>query len=100
MSSLPWHLYLLECDGRAIYTGITTDVTRRFAEHAAGRSRAARYTRGARHVRLLYTVELGDRALTARAEYRLKQLPRATKVRIVEECLARAALLDLLNLTP
>jgi putative endonuclease len=95
-----WHLYLLECDGRSIYTGITTDVERRLAEHAAGLSRAARYTRGARQVRLLYAVELGDRGLTARAEYRLKQLPRAKKLRVAEQRPDRGELLDLLGLAP
>ncbi len=99
MSARPWHLYLLECDGRAIYTGITTDVERRLAEHTAGLSRAARYTRGVREFRLLYTVELGERTLTARAEYRLKQLPRNTKMQIVEDQPGPEDLLKLLDLT-
>jgi len=99
VSARPWHLYLLECDGRTIYAGITTDVARRLAEHSAGLSRAARYTRGARQIRLLYAVELGERTLTARAEYRLKQLPRNTKVQIVEDQPGPGELLRLLDLT-
>ena len=99
MSAAAWHLYLLECDGRAVYTGITTDVARRLAEHAAGGRRAARYTRGAGRVRLLYAVELGDRALTARAEYRVKQLPRRAKLQLAAACPGRGQLLDLLGLT-
>ena len=38
-----WVLYLLECRGGTLYAGITTDLERRFAEHASGRG--ARYTR-------------------------------------------------------
>ena len=36
-----WHLYLLETAAGALYTGITTDVERRLAEHAAGRGAKA-----------------------------------------------------------
>ena len=32
-----WHLYLLECEDGSLYTGITTDVERRFAEHLNGK---------------------------------------------------------------
>ncbi len=98
MSAGPWHLYLLECDGRAIYTGITTDVARRVDEHARGLSRAARFTRGAGRVRLLHAVALGDRALAARAEHRVKRLPRAAKLRLAQLRPARDALLALLGL--
>jgi putative endonuclease len=93
-----WHLYLLDCDGRSIYTGITTDVARRVAEHAAGKGRAAKYTRGADEVRLLYAVALGDRSLAARAEHRLRRLSRPEKVRIARDVLAREALLERLGL--
>jgi len=41
-----WFLYLLECEGESIYTGITTDVQRRYAQHLAGIG--AKYTRSRR----------------------------------------------------
>ena len=82
MNATRWHVYLLECDGRAIYTGITTDVARRVAEHASGGKRAARFTRGRARVRLLYATEIGERGLAMRAEHRLRRLPRATKLQI------------------
>lgn len=98
MNGTRWHLYLLECDGRAIYTGITTDVARRVAEHAAGGTRAAKYTRAARGVRLLYAVEIGARGLAARAEHRLRRLRRAEKARLAGERPGRDALLARLGL--
>ena len=30
---LDWHLYLVRCHDGSLYTGITTNVARRFAEH-------------------------------------------------------------------
>ena len=98
MAADGWHLYLLDCDGRTIYTGITTDVARRVAEHAAGLGRAAKYTRGAGEVRLLYSVEVGDRSLAARAEYRVKRLPRGRKAELACVAPSRSALLELLDL--
>ena len=38
-----WYVYLIECRDGSVYTGIATDVARRFSEHAAGKG--ARYTR-------------------------------------------------------
>lgn len=55
-----WHLYLIECAGGSIYTGITTDVSARFEQHAAGLG--ARYTRSHKPLRVLVSFELADRA--------------------------------------
>ena len=46
-----WYVYLLECHDGSVYTGIATDVDRRYAEHAAGKG--ARYTRAHPPLRLL-----------------------------------------------
>ncbi len=80
MSDL-WHLYLLDCDGR-LYTGISTDPARRLQQHRAAGSRAARFTRGAERLELIWYVEVGSRSLAQRAEYRLRRLPRRVKLAI------------------
>jgi len=41
-----WYVYMIRCGSGAIYTGITTNVDRRFAEHQTSGPRAARYLRG------------------------------------------------------
>lgn len=94
----PWWIYILDCDGR-LYTGVTTDPQRRLREHRAGRTRAARFTRGATSVELRYAVAVGGRSLALQAEYRLKRLPRAEKLRICEQALSAAELLERLTLT-
>ena len=73
-----WHLYLLECEDGSLYTGITTDVGRRFDEHCRGRG--ARYTRAHPPQRLLASVPIGSRSDALKAELRLKALPRAEKL--------------------
>ena len=92
-----WWVYILDCDGR-LYTGVTTDPDRRLREHRAGRTRAARFTRGATSVELRYAVAVGGRSLALQAEYRLKRLPRAEKLMLCEGSPSAADLLEWLAL--
>ncbi len=72
-----WYVYLLECCDGSVYTGIATDVQRRYAEHAAGKG--ARYTRAHPPLRVLASFQHPDRASASRAEYTIKQLSPARK---------------------
>src|SRR5687767_7688696 len=72
-----WYVYILECRDGSLYTGIATDVERRYAEHATGKG--ARYTRSRPPVRLLARFEHPDRAAASRAEHAIKQLTPARK---------------------
>ena len=73
----PWFLYLIECRGGSIYTGITTDVAARYAAHAAGKG--ARFTRMHPPERLLAAIEYEDHSSALRAEYQTKRLKPADK---------------------
>ena len=72
-----WHLYLLQC-GRAIYTGITTDVDARMAAHAAGKG--AKYTRGRAGQVLLFQAPIGTRSEATRMERAVKRMSHAAKL--------------------
>ncbi|WP_412023218.1 GIY-YIG nuclease family protein [Burkholderia cepacia] len=69
---MSWFLYLIECADDSVYTGITTDVTARFDEHAAGKG--ARYTRSRKPRAVLASFPLPDRSSASRAEYWVKRL--------------------------
>lgn len=77
-----WHLYLLECrsgkGATTLYAGITTDLDRRYTEHAAGTG--ARYTRAHPPIRLLASRVYPDRSSASKAEAALKKLPRQRKL--------------------
>ncbi|VVE05979.1 GIY-YIG nuclease superfamily protein [Pandoraea horticolens] len=73
----PWFLYLLECAGGRIYTGITVDVDARYAAHVAGKG--ARFTRAYAPSRVLLSLPFADRSAASRAEYRIKQLTASQK---------------------
>lgn len=72
-----WFVYLLECRGGSLYTGITTDVERRYAQHVAGTG--ARYTRSFPPLQILGRFKHPDRATASRAEHAIKQLTPAQK---------------------
>jgi len=80
-----WFVYLIECRDGSLYTGISTDVERRYAQHLAGKG--ARYTRLRPPARLLARFEYPDRAAASRAEYAIKQMTPAHKRAL---CAARA----------
>jgi putative endonuclease len=73
-----YYLYLLLCADKSIYTGITTDVDRRFAEHKSGK--AAHYTRAHKPVKILYTEEHPDRSSALKREAEIKKWPRIKKL--------------------
>ena len=80
----PWVLYLLECSGERLYAGITNDLPSRFAAHCSGRG--ARFTRAFPPLRIVAASRLGSRSLALKAEYALKQRPRAGKVAFLASC--------------
>lgn len=73
-----WHLYLLRCHDGSYYAGITTDVERRFRQHAQGRG--AKYTRAHPPECVLGSRAFPDRASASRAEHALKRLPKQRKL--------------------
>lgn len=79
----PAFVYLLRCADGSIYCGWTSDVQRRFGEHAAGR--ASRYTRSRLPVELVWSVQMASQSDAMREEVRIKALPRAQKLALVTE---------------
>lgn len=74
-----WWLYVLECRGGVLYTGIARDVDARYKAHAAGKG--AKFTRMNPPLRILGRAELASRGLALKAEHAYKQLPRDGKLR-------------------
>jgi len=87
-----WFVYLIRCADESLYTGVATDVERRFREHQAQGLRTARYLRGRGPLELVYFCAAGDRAEAQRLEYRIKQLKVAAKYQLIRGELALAEL--------
>jgi putative endonuclease len=74
-----WHVYILSCSDDTLYTGITNDLERRVEEHNSSKL-GAKYTRGRRPVKLVYSKEVISRSEALKEEYRIKQLSREEKL--------------------
>ncbi|MDY6841130.1 MAG: GIY-YIG nuclease family protein [Pseudomonadota bacterium] len=81
--SSDWHLYLLRTASGALYTGISTDVERRFAEHQAGAPKGARSLRGKGPLELVFRAQAGDRSRASRLEWYIKRWPRSRKEALI-----------------
>ncbi|WJV64642.1 GIY-YIG nuclease family protein [Pectobacteriaceae bacterium C52] len=66
-----------------LYTGITTDVPRRLTQHQTGKG--AKALRGKGELVLVYQCVAGDRSTALKWEYRIKQLSKAQKERLVHD---------------
>lgn len=89
-----WALYVLRTRQGHLYTGIATDVKRRFDEHSSGRG--AKALRGRGPLELVYRKRIGTLGLALRLEYRLKQRSKHQKEAIVRQQPTRANLVALL----
>ncbi|MBW4056383.1 MAG: GIY-YIG nuclease family protein [Proteobacteria bacterium] len=72
-----WQVYIILCSDNSLYTGITTDLPRRFGQHATGRG--ARYFRGRRPVQVVYRESGHTRSTAGRREVEIKTLARTEK---------------------
>jgi putative endonuclease len=75
-------VYILRCADGSLYTGWTVDVPRRLGAHRAGA--ASRYTRSRLPVELVASFSMADARAARREEARIKSLPRAAKLALLE----------------
>jgi putative endonuclease len=76
--SQSWFLYLLECENGYLYSGISTDVERRFLHHQQGKG--AKFTRINRPLRILGVESHKSRSSASVAEAKLKKMVRTKKL--------------------
>jgi len=77
-----WLLYILECKDGSLYTGVTTDLTKRLKKHNQGS--ACKYTRTRKPVKVIYTELIGDESLAKKREIEVKKLSRENKLRLIK----------------
>lgn len=81
MTEKPWFVYLVRTRSQALYCGITNDVSRRFAQHQAGKG--AKYLRGKGPLALVWSQQVADKSAALKEEIRIKKLPKREKEKLV-----------------
>jgi len=76
-----WSVYIILCTDDSLYTGITTDVSRRFAQHAG--QKGAKYFRGRQPKQLIYVETGHSRSSAGKREITIKKLKRLEKLQLV-----------------
>ena len=79
-----WFLYLIRCRHGRLYTGITTDVERRFEEHKSSDKKGSKYLRGKAPLELVMKKKIGSRSMALKIEAKVKKLSKVKKEMLVD----------------
>lgn len=79
----PWYVYIVRASDQSLYTGITTDPERRFAEHQSGKA-GAKYFRGRTASEMVYLEASTDRSSASKREAQIKKMSRLEKLVLIE----------------
>ena len=82
--SKSYYVYMLRCTDGSLYTGITTDVKRRFAEHLAGGVKGAKYTKNHLPQKIAAVWQVENRSVASKSEWRIKHLTKQQKEALCE----------------
>lgn len=77
-----WYVYIIKASDGLLYTGVTTDIARRFSEHG-GSLKGARFFRGRQPVEVVYIENHPDRSSAQRRESAIKSLTRDLKLELI-----------------
>ena len=89
-----WSIYMVMGKDQKIYTGITTDIARRFEEHQGNGTKGAKFLRGRGPLTLMIVMPVGRQKHALRVEYRVKRLSRLRKADIIREPAILKSLID------
>jgi len=75
-------VYVLRCGDGTLYTGYTTDVSRRIFEHNSS-DKGAKYTKTRRPVELVFTKEFATASDAKKCEAEIKKMSRQRKLQMI-----------------
>ena len=76
-----WTVYLLLCDQKIIYTGLTDNFERRFAEHVGKKSK---FTKQFSDLKIIYREDFNTEAVAAKREKEIKGWSRNKKLALIK----------------
>ncbi len=84
LSDKPYYIYVIRCEDNSLYTGITTDIDRRFKEHIEGKKTGAKYTRAHKPISIEAVWQCEDKSSALKLEYALKKLSKDIKEAVIK----------------
>ena len=80
--NVPWFVYILECQDKTLYVGMTLDVLRRLKEHNT--TKRCRYTRSRKPLQLVYQEERPNHYAAMCRELEIKSFDRKKKLKLID----------------
>jgi putative endonuclease len=84
MSEKIWYVYIIKTNKDTFYTGITTDLKRRFNEHSSGK-KGAKFFRSSSPESIVFTKKCLNRSEASKLEIRIKKLNHNKKLQLIQE---------------
>ena len=78
-----YYTYMLRCADNSIYTGMTSDLDKRFNEHKSKSKNGAKYTKSHNAVKLEAAWKSKDKSLACKLEYQIKNLTKKQKEKLI-----------------
>lgn len=78
-----WCVYIIQASDDSLYTGITTNLERRWEQHSSGKA-GAKFFRGREPKAIVYTEAATDRSAASVREAAIKKLSRAAKLELID----------------
>ena len=92
---IAWYVYIIQTTDDRLYTGVTTDMKRRWQEHSStskGLNKGAKFFRGRKPQSLVFLTERENRSMASKEEATIKSLPRKKKLELIDSDKNRLAL--------
>jgi putative endonuclease len=86
-----WYVYILQCQNKALYTGVTNNIERRFKDHQTGKG--GHYTSYNKPKRILYKEKFKTLSEAKAREQQIKRWSKAKKLALIKS--DRAELISL-----
>lgn len=78
-----WCVYIIRCSDNTLYTGITTNIDRRFNQHVEGTG--AKYFRGRQPLQVVYLEKSHTRSSATKREAEIKAISKADKILLASQ---------------
>jgi len=79
-----YYLYILRCRDNSLYCGQTNNLERRINEHNFNKNKSAKYLRGKKPVKLVYSEKYSTLQEAMKREIQIKKLTKAKKEAMIE----------------
>lgn len=82
--SSDWFVYIIEAENGYFYTGITTDIERRFSEHQSKQG-GARFFHTSSAKQIVFQEPHPNRSSASKREATIKKLSRKAKIELIKQ---------------